>query len=196
MAELDLNQDTIRQRRNLVITTIFIIFIKLANVSFGENLTFFGASLYIGKPELIYDALLIFQGYFLWRFYQYFTTDQAYRALVKQFQTHMENSTRSKLVELICEPRGLKSLSGGDYQYSNLTQKDFFTYSINASSFQRYNIATEETESDEFVAEISSIKLEAYRLAYFIGYICKARILTDYFVPYVLVAYSVFLQFS
>ena len=194
MAELDLSQDTIRQRRNLVVTSVLLIFIKLADVSFGNSVNFLGATLSIGKPELIHQGILIFLLYFLWRFYQYFSTDKAYGTLINQYREYMKNHTTTKIVQLICKPKHLKGLSG-EYLYKNLERKGLFKYTVDASSSEGYDPTQGKVLENKFVAEISAISLEMSRLVTAIGFTFRARILTDYFVPYMLVAYAIFLQF-
>lgn len=194
MAELDLSQDTIRQRRNLVVTSVLLIFIKLADVSFGNSVNFLGAKLSIGKPEIIHQGILIFLLYFLWRFYQYFSTDKAYRALLNQYREYMKNHTTIKIVQLICKPRSLKGLSG-EYLYKNIERKSLFKYTVDASSSESYDPIHGKVIENKFVAEISAISLEISRLVATLGFAFRARILTDYFVPYLLVAYATFLQF-
>ena len=184
MTQLDLSQDTIRQRRNLVVTSLLLIFIELADVSFGSEVSFLGATLNIGKPEVLHRGLLVFQTYFLWRFYQYFSTDKAYGALRNQHREYMKRYTTIKIVQLICKPRQLSGLSG-EYLYEKLSRKGLFTYSIEAAV----------SKGEEFIAEISAIKLEASRLLARLGFVFRARILTDYFVPYLVVVCAVYLQF-
>ena len=193
MAELDLSQDTIRQRRNLIITSVLLIFVKLADVSFGNSVNFLGATLSIGKPQLINQGILLFQLYFLWRFYQYFTTDNAYEALLSQYRNHMTVRSSIKIVQLVCKPRNLASLSG-EYLYKNLTRKGLFKYNVEAAISEGYDPIKGVVTENKFIAEISIIELEFSRLRFALGFLFKARILTDYFVPYLLVAYAIFLQ--
>jgi len=194
VAELDLSQDTIRQRRNLVVTSVLLIFIKLADVHFGNRVNFLGATLSIGKPELIHQGILMFLLYFLWRFYQYFSTDKAYGELLNQYREYMKRRTTKIIVKLICKPRQLKSLSG-EYLYKNLDRKGLFKYKVEASSSEGFDPTQGKVIENKFVAEISAISLEISRLIALLGFVFRARILTDYFVPYLLVVYAIFLQF-
>lgn len=194
MSSLDLSQDTIRQRRNLVVVSTLLIFISLADVSFGDTVKFLGATLSIGKPEIIHQGLIVLLAYFLWRFYQYFTTDNAYNELCSQFKNHMQSTTSIKIVQAICKPRGLNGLTG-EYRYGDLKYDGNFTYCIEASETNTYNTNSGAVESNAFQANISVIKLEISRLFAAFSFMFKARILTDYFVPYVLAAYAVYLQF-
>ena len=194
MGSLDLSQDTIRQRRNLIVTSALLIFVGLADVEFGNTVTFSGVKLTIGKPEMIHQGLLVLLVYSLWRFYQYFTTDNAYSEHCKQFGSYMSRFTTMEIVKSICKIRGLTSLSG-EYLYKNLSRDSFLTYSIDAAKSSDYDPVVGEMKQDTFRAEISVIKLEVSRLMAAAIFAFRVRILTDYFIPYILVIYAVYLQF-
>lgn len=195
MGTLDLSQDTIKQRRNLLVTSALLIFIALADVDFGNTIKLLGATLTIGKPETIHQGLLALLFYFLWRFYQYFTTDKAYSELCNQFGNYMQNITVQSIVKAICIPRGLEGLSGV-YLYANLKRHGLFTYSIEAAESSKYDPTTGQmVQQDTFTAKLSVVRLELRRLTAALNFVFRARILTDYFVPYVLVIYAVYLQF-
>lgn len=192
MGNLDLSQDTIRQRRNLIITSLLLIFIKIADVKFGNQVSFLGATLTIGKPSVILNCIWLFEAYFLWRFYQYFSTDKAYSSLISQFGDYLERYTLIKIVQLICKPRNLKGLVGDGHTYKSLTRKDLFTYTVEATLSIDYlpsdGIEKRQTE----IVQISVIKLEFLRLLAVIGFLFKARIITDYFIPYMLVIFALY----
>lgn len=192
MRSLDLNQDTIRQRRNLIVTTLLLIFINVADVTFGNTVKFLGASLSIGNPDVIEPTIWVFELYFLWRFYQYFASDQAHGALTRQFKDYMDSHTQLHIVRLICKPRGLKGLSG-KYSYECLERLGLFSYRVKAVP-SGGDVPATGALKDDFTADISAIKLECYRLFDTIGFLFRARILTDYFVPYFLVIFAVYLQ--
>lgn len=194
MATLDLSQDTIRQRRNLIVTSALLIFVAVADVSYGNTVNFSGVKLTIGKPEAIQQILLILLGYFLWRFYQYFTTDKAYSELCNQFGSHMKLRTTMQIVKAICKPRGLTSLSG-EYLYKNLKRDGLLTYSIEAAVSSEYDAVEGKMQQTTFVANIPMVKLELSRLITATGFVFRARLLTDYFVPYIMVIYATYLQF-
>ena len=193
MSALDLSQDTIRQRRNLIVTSVLLVFISIADVSFGDTVNFLGATLTIGKPEKIHQGLIIFLLYFLWRFYQYFSTDKAYNELCDQFKNNMERATELKIVQAICKPRGSAGLNG-KHLYKNLKQEGFFTYCIEAKEPKGYDPVKGKNEETTFLAKISLVDLELSRLFTAFGFIFRARILTDYFAPYLLVLYAIYLQ--
>ena len=193
MSSLDLSQDTLRQRRNLILISGLIIFIELGNVSFGDSVNFLGASLKINRPEIIRPVLNVVLAYYLWRFYQYFVSDNAYSHLCRQFKEYLENHTRGKIVALICRPRDLKSLAG-EYKYENLEKVSLRTYSIRAVSNIEYDPKTGDAHEIAFKADISRISIQLTRLGCLASFIFRGRILTDYFVPYLLTGYAILIQ--
>ncbi|MCW8838973.1 MAG: hypothetical protein OQK11_09760 [Thiovulaceae bacterium] len=195
MDQLDLNQDTLRQRRNMVVTSVLVIFIKLADVTFGNSISFLGATLSIGNPEIIYKGILIFLAYFVWRFYQYFSTDKAYEALRNQYRKHMKVHTSVKIVQLICKPKNIPGLVG-ECLYKDLTKSERFTYSIEVVATEEYNPTTGDMVKEKFQANVPLIKIELYRFLYMIMFAFRGRIITDYFVPYLVLAYAVYIQFA
>lgn len=194
MAQLDLSQDTIRQRRNMVVTSVLVIFIKLAGVTFGDKVNFLGATLSIENPEVIYKGILIFLAYFVWRFYQYFSTDNAYAALCSQFHEHMKIRTSLEIVKLICRPRNIQGLSG-EYLYKNLKSNSLLSYTVEATVSGGYDAAKGAPVENKFSANISIIRLETHRLMSVMAFVFRGRILTDYFVPYLVLVCALLLLF-
>lgn len=194
MAELDLSQDTVRQRRNMVVASILVIFIERAGVTFGNKVNFLGASLNIEKSGVIYNGILIFLAYFTWRFYQYFSTDKAYLVLRSQYSEHMKSRMSLKIVQLICKPRKLQMLSG-EYLYKDLERSGFFSYKVDAIASERYDPMKGCVVKNNFTATVPLINLEIYRIISVIVFVFRGRIITDYFVPYLILAYAVVLQF-
>ncbi|GAB3316409.1 hypothetical protein GCM10027428_19000 [Haliea atlantica] len=175
-----------------MVTTILLIFIEAADVGFGDSVSFLGATLSIGNPEFIHHGVLVFQIYFLWRFYQYFSTDNAYGVLISQYKEYIESKTSIAIVRLICKPKDLKGLSG-EYKFEDLKSKDFFKYHVDAAIID--NKKSYDPETIKFEAEISKIRVLVSRFMAFVTFIFRGRILTDYFVPYLLVVISVGWQF-
>lgn len=192
---LDLNQDTVRQRRNLVVTSLLLIFVGLGEVEFGEVVSFLGATLQINNPEIIVNGLLAFNAYFLWRFYQYFSTDKAYSVLLSQYREYMDRYTSLKIVKMACKALSVQSLIGG-YSYQNLKRVKGFEYTLHVTESQEYDSASGTNVENTVPVKISLISVEVHRLFSRIGFIFRSRLLTDYFVPYILVVFSVFVQFT
>ncbi len=104
----------------------------------------------------------------------------------------MDSHTQLHIVKLICKPRGLKGLSG-EYGYENLERIGLLSYRIKVIPAGGREPATGAVK-DEFTTDISATKLEFYRLLDIAGFLFRARVLTDYFVPYFLVIFAIYLH--
>lgn len=67
----DIRDGFVRQRRNLIIMSLVVLFSELAGLKI-EKISIFGNEATIGKPELVTITLWIFLFYWLIRYYQYF----------------------------------------------------------------------------------------------------------------------------
>lgn len=88
-----MNQDLLRQRRNLVATSAFLVLFDIANVQVAK-VSLLGNELIIGNVQvLIYSAWCLW-GYFLLRYYQYWRAepDQYIRM---SFAKHLDSLART-----------------------------------------------------------------------------------------------------
>lgn len=101
-----MNQDLLRQRRNLIATSAFLVLFDIANVQVAK-VSLLGNELIIGNVQvLIYSAWCLW-AYFLLRYYQYWRAepDQYIR---KSFAKHLDSHVRTYInaqqdsVELAC----------------------------------------------------------------------------------------------
>lgn len=67
-----MNEGLLRQRRNLIITCVLLLFMKYGGVHL-HKMSFAGFDVEFARPEVIALALWIAFAYFLYRYYQYFT---------------------------------------------------------------------------------------------------------------------------
>lgn len=58
----------IKQRRNLILISLFMIFYKVGKLDL-EKVNFFGNETTVGNPEIVFYALIVFFVYLLWRYY-------------------------------------------------------------------------------------------------------------------------------
>jgi uncharacterized lipoprotein YehR (DUF1307 family) len=106
----------------------------------------------------------------------------------------MHRTESTKIVQAICKPRGITCLQNA-YTYKDLKHDSLLTYSIEAVEIKEFDPVLGASVENRFKAEISAINLEIWRLLAVFSFIFRARILTDYFVPYLLVVYATYLQF-
>lgn len=189
-SHLELSEGTLRQRRNLLLVTLVLVFMHHGKVAFGTDVKIFGASASIGNPGFILQFLFLLQAYFLWRFYQYFNADGAYSELKNQFRYTLTNKLDSSTLQQIFKelPAGKSSLVGS-YSYSNLESYDstFFQVEVEVPS------SGGNFEDETFSVKIPKAPIKRQRIPVLIGFMFRGRILTDFFLPYLLVGYSIFL---
>lgn len=160
-----------------------------ANVAFGTDVKIFGASASIGNPDFILQFLLLVQAYFLWRFYQYFYADGAYSELRNQYRQTLTNRLDSSTLQQIFKelPDGRRSLSGS-YSYGGLDSHDSKYFQVQVEIPK----AGGNFENEKFSVKIPKAPIERQRIPAMIGFSFRGRILTDFFLPYLLVGYSTF----
>lgn len=191
--ELDLGQDALRQRRNLILVSVLLIFIAHADVAIDKQVTFLGVSLTIGSPEVIKTFLLIFEAYFLWRFYQYFVTDKAFFHLQSQYRQLRDRTLTLAIVKAVCKPRNISGLTG-EYKYEDLKRKSLFYYSVHAAHEFPSRDPSGTFVRESFEAVIPVLRVELARVSLLVSFLFRGRILTDYYVPYLLSLYAGYLH--
>lgn len=69
-----MDESFIRQRRNLLITSIIVFLISFAGIKIEEKqtLTLLGTKFYVSEPITIYICIWFMLYYFLWRYWTYF----------------------------------------------------------------------------------------------------------------------------
>ncbi|MGM0564515.1 MAG: hypothetical protein ACQES2_09300 [Pseudomonadota bacterium] len=187
-SQLELGDGTLRQRRNLLLITSLLVFMHHGKVAFGTDVKIFGASASIGNPSFILQFLFLIQAYFLWRFYQYFNADGAYFKLKSQFHHTLTNKLDSSTLQQIFKelPAGMSSLSGS-YSYNNLEGYDSNFFQIEVEVLN----SNGGFENEKFSVRVPKAPIKRQHISALIGFIFRGRILTDFFLPYLLVAYSI-----
>jgi len=184
-SQLELSDGTLRQRRNLLLVTMLLIFMQHGQVEFGSDVKILGASASIGNPDFLLHFLFIVQTYFLWRFYQYFNADSAYSELRNQYRYTLTDRLDSSTLQQIFKhlPEGKSTLSGS-YSYTKLE-------SLDSSYFQvEVEVPNTDFQNEKFSVRVPKSPIERQRISVLIGFLFRGRILSDFFLPYLLVGYS------
>ena len=182
---LEMSNGTSRQRRNLLIVTLIIIFIEHAGLRFGDEVKILWASATIKNPHFIHLSLWLSQIYFLWRFYQYFHTDNAFHNLKQQYRKSLDNKLDSSILEeIFIRLPDRNSLLEGSYSYSKLESKNENHYEIIAS-------VVKNEENEKYSIVIPKNKIERHRPIALMKFLFRGKIITDYYLPYLLFLYSI-----
>ncbi|MGF1756686.1 hypothetical protein L4D76_01805 [Photobacterium sagamiensis] len=176
-----------------MLVTLAIILIHLGGVTFGEELKLFGASVRVKNPDVLFDLILIAQAYFVWRFYQYFHTDGAYSALRSQYQKAVSLRLDRILTNYIFKslPKGVTLISG-TYTYTNVARTTVINgcyevnveFPTNRGQEQSYKLI----KAPQSIFKWQSIPIQ-------LSFLFRGRILTDFYLPFSLVIYSLALNF-
>lgn len=193
MESLDLSLNTARQRRNLNAVACLIIFIELADVTFGNSITLLGAVLNIGNPEVIRYLLNISLAYYLWRYYQYFSSDRAFYAITSQFKNNLKHASSIQIARIICKDLGVNGLNG-EYLYENLKKNGLFKYTIEAVISTAYDPAKDSNSETKVDVDLSLFHIQLSRISAVTAFLFRGRILTDFLVPYLLAVLALVLE--
>ena len=186
-SDLELADGTLRQRRNLILFTTAQVFVHLADVEFGNEINFLGSVLHIGNPGAIPLFLGLFQAYFLWRFYQYFHTDKAYGALRTQLRSEISAAREKKYTAMLMDRIPEKSIhSGSSLGNAKPNEQGLYIAKVKVPLN-----GTSQTETRKI--EVPARPITMQRVYVSLLYIFRGKILSDYFLPYAWVLFSLWL---
>jgi hypothetical protein len=189
-----MSESTTKQRRHLLVTSIVLILIHYGGVTFGETLKLLGASVSIKKPEVIIDFLLIAQVYFGWRFYQYFYADKAYSAIRSQYRNAKEQKMDTLLMNKIFTllPKGVSTINGS-FSYSQVSKLDSSggVYEVEV----RYPTGPTSSDTGSEMVEIPISTFRFKSIPVLCRFIFRGKILSDYYLPFLLAIYGFVVNF-
>ncbi len=76
-----------RQRRNLIISSLFVIFYASGNLEISQ-ISILGNTAKIGNPQIIYFILGLFYVYFFWRYYTVCRDVRGYYRFIESWRKH------------------------------------------------------------------------------------------------------------
>ena len=120
-----MSEAILRQRRNLVSVSIFLIFFDFANVEIG-TLSFFGSNMVIGNPKAAYSFIWLAWLYFLVRYYQYFRAEDNL-GLKNEFSLFFDFRFAKKLHDYLSNKYPDKNFSYVDTNFNKLKNKSMFS---------------------------------------------------------------------
>jgi hypothetical protein len=185
----------IRQRRNLMIVSLVLLFSEVSALSIGK-LNIFGNEIEIDRPQSVNLALWIASLYWLWRFYQY-------------SRPHIAGTLKGAIyqrVQEICLPTAVQVVLRGnpsllepfpdhpehrpDISIKTYTfwghMPDYLEVGLELNRSIRTSSVAVVQGSGEFRIRITSGDLRKLRLRAWIHMIVHTRHFTDYILPYVL----------
>lgn len=189
---LDMSDGTTRQRRNLLAITLAIIFIIHGNVVISNDLKMLGIGVIVNNPFVILFFINLVQVYFAWRYYQYFVSDKANIELKRQYS----KAVNDKFDYTILQYLGSKIPKGADtihdsYKYDSISKTDS-TGGCYEVEVKYGKSGTRHSES-----EMVEIPLKLFRfkkIPIIFDFLLRRKIVTDFYFPFLLVAYSIMIR--
>jgi len=174
-----------------LVASSFLIVGTLAGVELSQEIKVQGLSFTIEKPEVIKEALLILNLYFLWRFYQYAVGDDWWNVLKGQFGGQL-NEAVSFLVQRDIKRNNpsLKSFSG-KFGYWYLKKVSTTKYLVDVSPTETMD--GEKLENGNF--HVSRIKIQLFKLPLATLFILREKVISDYVLPFLYGALASYLYF-
>lgn len=180
----DLSPGLLRQRRNLMASSLALLFFYYSGATIGSA-SILGVHVAFANPHAVIHFLWLFQVYYLFRYYQYFRQEPD--LLIKNsFYGFLNTRTHKKIQELKDEAFPGQEQYGGDFDFrmhkpsSRWKRKITVPLAVNAHGTQEYG---------EFEIDIRPFWLDALLAA--IQVALNRSYITDYWLPFVLAGVAV-----
>lgn len=126
----DMSPALLRQRRNLIIVSLIILFMVIAGAKL-DKMTFLGIQMTFENPEAIVWFLKFFLIYFLYRYYLYFVQEENH-SLKNNFYTYLRKLTWHKLQNIRDELYPGVSGSSGNFNFDSMEKTSVFKRQVKA----------------------------------------------------------------
>lgn len=147
-----MNSDLLRQRRNLIAISAFLVLFDVANVEIAK-VSLLGTELIVGNAQvLIYSAWCLW-GYFLLRYYQYWRTEPGHH-IRDSFNKHLDF-----LVRGYTKAQAVQDSCGQAFNNYKITRTAWASWSY---TLQGYNVGPGE------VVDLKTSPLALWQLAFWI----------------------------
>lgn len=175
-----MGEGLLRQRRNLIITSVLLWLMKYGGISF-EKISFVGFDLKFKNPHALTAAIWIAFFYFLYRFYQYFS-DEGVGNLNKVFHQAFEKKCKPVICGIVEKQYPNNQYMTYPYSYANLKMKGGI---MNGESLDG---VAEDGSSIRTSFEIPISRSMLWKPIYFAitDSIFRNSVVTDYLLPFFL----------
>lgn len=184
----DLSQPLLRQRRNLMIISVLMIFVHMSGAEFNK-VVFMGLTITFKQPQVVVLFMFGFLIYFLYRYYLYLGQEKG-RDFKGTFFGKLNALSHQKLQQLKNEEVDLEQY-GGKFQFKDMKK----------TSFWKRNVATIVHVDDEgsqqwgyFEIDIRRFTFKGIRALFYTLF--KRSYVTDYILPYVLALIALWVNYS
>lgn len=183
-----MSEGLLRQRRNLMITSILLWIMKYGGVTFTK-FSFVGFDITLKNPNVLILSLWIAFAYFLFRYYQYFS-DEGVKKLQSVFSGTIENKCEPIIRNLVKE----KFPTNNDairYSYAFL-KRDSWIYKGHALGSEFDPITGTNIGSGHFELPIKRSQLWKGIVFAMIDTIFRNSVVTDYLLPFAVACFVLY----
>lgn len=171
-----MNQDLLRQRRNLIAVSAVLLLFDFADVRITK-VGVLGTDLLVGNVEVLMVCAWLLWAYFLLRYYQYWRAEEKQpmrRALWQQFRRMKDAYWKKRYAEKYPYVEG---------QVADFERKEFLTYGY---SFKTYDPQNTRSISLLQFEPIAVWRYIAWRVLTFLHVVVQTHHATDHMLPFVI----------
>ncbi len=181
----DISPGLLRQRRNVFVTSLLVIFIFVAGAKISAVNTPI-ATVTFERLEIVPWFLLLFQVYYLVRFYQYLRQEENLH-IIDTFYSQWRGYSFQKLIKLKDASFPDSRQYGGEFDFQRMKKLDRWRREVAVTVAQSsYGEPLEKT----FEINVRSFWLESVRAIFFV--IFSRSYVTDYLLPFVVGAVGLY----
>jgi len=180
-----MSENLLRQRRNLFVTCVLLWVMKYGGVKFTK-FSLAGFDVHFDHPEALILCVWIAYGYFLYRYYQYFSGEGVDKL----------RSVFSAAMEKYCEPI-IKAIVKNKHPHSNdATLYSFALLRMNKWVYRGQDLVPEQDGSirsaEPFVFLVHKRSLAGPTFRAVSDSVLRNSVVTDYLLPFILAAFILY----
>lgn len=174
-----MGEGLLRQRRNLIITSILLLVMKYGGVTFTK-FSFVGFDIQFKNPNVLILSIWIAFAYFLYRYYQYFS-DEGINKLQSVFIRAFENKCAPIIRNLVTEKFPNNNNNTVSYSYDALKKNSWVYKGYTINGF-----------STSFELPIGQWQLWKGIVSAIIDSIFRNSVVTDYLLPLLIACFVLY----
>jgi hypothetical protein len=182
-----MSEDLRRQRRNLILTSFILWFMKYGGINISKT-TILGVEVTFSNSAAIFLGFWLMWIYFAVRYYQYFM-QEAVPKIAASFKDLITVNCRPKIKSIVISkyPRAEQLISDNEYDYSRLQKSNWRTIRfVGSQILEGDSFGKLET----FAMDISLWELKKGILSSCVTLILNQSTITDYVFPMLLGLYT------
>lgn len=185
----DLSTPLLRQRRNLMIISVLMLFVDMAGAEV-KKIVFSGVSITLKEPNVVVLFMFGFLIYFLYRYYLYLSQEVGAN-FRETYISRLNSLSHSKLQKL--KNRAITGLDeyGGDFTFEKMTKDGCWKRDVR--TIVNAGTAGYGQEWGTFKIDIRQFAVKGIRALFYTLF--KRSYLTDYYLPYFLAVTAIWFNY-